>query len=172
MATQKFKMPTFDYSKVPHKPHRTPSDDTWEPPEHKFFGRKRPDGKMEKEPPYVFQEYPRQMYYKEADGSVSVAEVNSDGERDALGKGWKTSPADFGIITQPSFEQMQDMGLPTTLGQKLAAEEAAANPPQAAADADPDAGDDEGSADDESDEGAPAKAAPKRRRVPKSRKAK
>lgn len=126
----------IDYSSVPHQKHTTLADDTWEPPEHKFFGKKLPSGKMAKEPPYVFQEYPRMMYYKNADGSLKAAEVNSDEERDALGRGWKASVAEFGIHTAPSWEQMREQIEAAEAGEE--AEPEAEDEPDETEDADPD----------------------------------
>jgi hypothetical protein len=94
----------IDYSRVPGQNVPAPSDDGWEAPQHKYFGRKLPNGKMEKEPVYVHQEFPRVMYGLEG-GKIVAAVVNSEHESMSLGKGWEKSPAAFGVITCPNHEQ-------------------------------------------------------------------
>lgn len=80
----------------------------WEPPIHKYFGPKNPKtGKMEKEPIYSYIEFPRMMYGKPKEGGPIVARiVNTTAEKeDLLAKNWALTPADFGYIGAPSFEQ-------------------------------------------------------------------
>lgn len=93
----------IDYSEIPRN-DAAPLQEDWEPPIHKFFGKKDARGKMEKEPVYYHQEYPRLMYAKREDRIVA-REVKSDEERAALGDGWETTPAVFGYIGAPSFEE-------------------------------------------------------------------
>jgi len=94
----------IDYSDVAPQVADAPEQDEWEPPQHKYFGRKLPGGKTEKEPVYVHQEYPRLMYSM-ADGKIKAKLVNSDRERDALGEGWEKNPIAFGYIGAPSYEE-------------------------------------------------------------------
>jgi len=96
---------TVDYSEV--QPGLTAGVEAseWEPPTHKYFGKKLPNGKTEKEPVYSYQEYPRFMY-SEANGKIKARVVKSEEERKSLGDDWKTSPADFGYIGAPSFDQI------------------------------------------------------------------
>jgi hypothetical protein len=106
--------PVIDYSKIKQPSTVSESEANWEGPPHVYFGRKLPNGKMEKEPVYVHRDYPRMMYYKMKDGSLDVREVQNEEEQDALGKGWVTSAAELGVITCPSFEQAVEMGLVDT----------------------------------------------------------
>ena len=45
----------IDYSAVP-SPTVENENQEWEPPVHKYFGKKLPNGKTEREPVYVHQE--------------------------------------------------------------------------------------------------------------------
>lgn len=96
-----------DYSEVQPIPATVEASD-WETPVHKYFGRKLPNGKTEKEPVYSHQEYPRFMYSMK-NGKVSAKIVRSDAERDSLGEGWEKTPAAFGYIGAPSFEEAIQM---------------------------------------------------------------
>jgi hypothetical protein len=94
----------LDYSEIKTPVQSIQAQEDWEPPVHKFFGKKLPGGKTEKEPVYVHQEYPRAMYRLQ-DKRIVVKVVHSDIERDSLGEGWEKSFAAFGHISAPSFEQ-------------------------------------------------------------------
>jgi hypothetical protein len=94
----------IDYSAVPQT-HVVTSQEDWEPPVHKFFGKKDPQtGKMEKEPTYYHQEYPRLMYNK-IDDKIVARLVRDEKEKIALGEGWETTAAKFGYLSCPSFEE-------------------------------------------------------------------
>ena len=95
--------PQIDYSEIPESAQSLPQEE-WEPPVHKFFGKKGPNGKMEKEPIYVHQEYPRMMYALR-DKKVIAKLVQSEMQREQLGDEWKLNPGECGLITAPSFEQ-------------------------------------------------------------------
>lgn len=93
----------IDYSEIPQSAvHR--SEEEWEPPVHKFFGKSLPNGKKEKEPVYSHQEYPRMVYAQE-NGKIKARIVNSDEEYAKLGDGWEKTPAVFGYIGAPSFAE-------------------------------------------------------------------
>lgn len=94
----------IDYSGIATPASQVAQED-WEPPVHKFFGKKLPNGKTEKEPVYVYQEYPRMMYGLR-DGKIHARVVNSDAEKGALGENWAPTPAAFGHFTAPSFDQV------------------------------------------------------------------
>lgn len=96
-------MNEIDYSEI-KQPQIISSNEEWEPPVHKYFGKKLPNGKTEKEPVYTHQEYPRLMYAM-TDGKIKAREVNSEAEKLALGEGWEKTPAAFGYIGAPSFEE-------------------------------------------------------------------
>lgn len=83
-------------------------DEEWEPPQHRFFGKRLENGKQEKEPVYVHKEYPRLFYSLQGDKIVAKL-VNSDSELEKLGKGWEKNPSAFGYISAPSFEQIQEI---------------------------------------------------------------
>ena len=96
--------PELDYSAIP-----TPSsniDDGWEAPRHVFFGKKLPDGKLEKEPTYKFQAYPAVVYAQPGGAGTRIVTklLNSEADRALLGPGWENNPAKFGYIGAPSFE--------------------------------------------------------------------
>lgn len=94
----------IDYSQLPPSaPVR--NEEEWEPPVHKYFGTKdKQTGKMQKEPVYVHQEYPRTVYAKQGNKIVARL-VKSDEELKALGKGWEKNPSAFGFIGAPSHEE-------------------------------------------------------------------
>lgn len=96
----------IDYSQLPSSaPVR--NEEEWEPPVHKYFGPKNPQtGKKLPEPVYVHQEYPRTVYARQGNKIVAKL-VNSDEHLKSLGKGWEKSPAAFGFIGAPSFEEQQ-----------------------------------------------------------------
>jgi hypothetical protein len=93
----------IDYSGV-QSPSTTQVED-WEPPPHVFYGKRLPNGKSEKEPVYVYKEYPR-MLYGRIEGRVRARVVNSDDEKKKLlDAGFGLSPADFGIETLPGPDE-------------------------------------------------------------------
>lgn len=96
-------MNEIDYSEI-KQPQVISANEEWEPPTHKYFGKKLPNGKTEKEPVYIHQEYPRLMY-AQIDGKIKAKEVKSEEEKNALGAGWEKTYAVFGLITAPSFEE-------------------------------------------------------------------
>jgi len=97
----------IDYSNV-MQPQLTVDEGSWEPPVHKFFGKKLPNGKMEPEPRYYHQEYPKMKYFGDERG-IRAKQVNTVQEEAALGEAWLDSPEPFGFIGAPSFEQMLQM---------------------------------------------------------------
>lgn len=121
----------IDYSGIKEVQTVTPS--TWRPPRHVYFGKKDPNtGMMEEEPQYIHQDYPRMIYLKKEDRIV--ADVVADEVTYAAKKaeGWVDSPAAYGIITCPSFEQWKAMQeakeqVPAAQETKKAAETVAAN---------------------------------------------
>lgn len=94
----------LDYSEVKPFNQSLPAQEEWEPPIHKFFGKKLPNGKTEKEPVYVHQEYPRLMYSLR-DKKIVAKLVHSDAELMELGEGWEKTFAAFGHVSAPSYEQ-------------------------------------------------------------------
>jgi hypothetical protein len=96
--------PELDYSAIP-----TPSanvDDGWEAPRHVFFGKKLPDGKLEKEPAYKFEAYPSVVYAQPGGPGTRIVTkmLYSEADRALLGPGWESTAAKFGYIGAPSFE--------------------------------------------------------------------
>lgn len=94
----------LDYSEIQETANATLQESDWEPPRHVFFGKKDGRGKMEKEPNYAYVEYPRMMYALQ-DGAIKVRQVNNDEDVQRLGEGWEKTPAAFGYIGAPSFDQ-------------------------------------------------------------------
>lgn len=98
----------IDYTGVtPVSPSKA-IDDAWEPPRHVYFGPKDPNtGRMAKEPVYVHQQWPMFLYRKNGE-RVQATVVNSPAQRQALGTDWHDTPEKLGMITAPSFEQLQE----------------------------------------------------------------
>jgi hypothetical protein len=103
------KIMDIDYSAIPEPASGKPSTHT--PPRHVFFGKKDPNtGQMEAEPVYVHLSYPKMLYKPNAAGRLAAIVVKDDVEHKAkIAEGFKESPADFGVVTAPSFEQHQAM---------------------------------------------------------------
>lgn len=97
----------IDYSNV-MQPQQTVDEGSWEPPVHKFFGKKLPNGKMEPEPRYHHIPYPKMKYFGD-DRGIRAKQVNTVQEEAALGESWLDSPEPFGFIGAPSFEQIIEM---------------------------------------------------------------
>ena len=94
----------IDTSQIKQEP--SGQQQTWRAPRHVFFGKKGADGVMEDEPVYSHQKYPC-MLYKPVDDKLSAILVHSDDEfTSRLADGYADSPAKFGIVTAPSFEQI------------------------------------------------------------------
>lgn len=98
----------IDYSEIPQDAVPVIQED-WEPPIHKFFGKKDARGKMEKEPIYQHQEFPRLMYAKR-DDRIVAREVKSEQDLIDLKQCnpdtvWEKNPAAFGYVGAPSFEE-------------------------------------------------------------------
>ena len=112
----------IDYGELTPTPATLePSD--WEPPVHKYFGKKLPNGKTEKEPIYAHIEYPRLMYSLK-NNKIVAKMVRSDAERDSLGEDWKKTPGDFGYLTAPSFDQVIKMKAEEEFNRQMAEIEA------------------------------------------------
>jgi hypothetical protein len=94
----------IDYSEIQQPSQVGGTRDDWEAPPRKYFGKKLENGKTEKEPVYVHQEYPRLMY-AERNGKITARIVKTEAERIGLGEGWETTPAAFGYIGAPSFDE-------------------------------------------------------------------
>lgn len=93
----------IDYSAVV-PPAASTDTSEWEPPFHKFFGRRLENGRTEKEPIYSYKEFPAFVYAMK-NGKISAKIVHSADEVKSLGEGWEKSPAAFGLVSAPSFEQ-------------------------------------------------------------------
>lgn len=107
MAEPQVNTMQLDYSAIIQKPH-TPTT-RWQPPPHKFFGRKDADGMPTPEPVYVHQDYPA-MRYKAKDGKIGVVLVDTAAE-DELFKadGYENSPAAFGYVGAPDIQTVLKM---------------------------------------------------------------
>lgn len=97
----------------------------WKPPRHVYFGPKDPaTGQQIDEPVYVRdktnpeQDFPRFLYAL-VGGKIKGQKVSSQAEQDALGPDWRDTPAVYGAVTAPTFEQTRQpapaLALPTTL---------------------------------------------------------
>lgn len=99
--------PALDFSDLVVPPTGTAEED-YEPPRHVFFGKKDARGKMEKEPVYHHQAFPKMLYKLEA-GRIRTTLVQDErGFKVYLKDGWSEDPADFGYIGAPSQEQILD----------------------------------------------------------------
>lgn len=107
MAEPQVNTMQLDYSAIIQKPHIPTT--RWQPPPHKFFGRKDADGMPTPEPVYVHQDYPA-MRYKAKDGKIGVVLVDTAAE-DELFKadGYENSPAAFGYVGAPDIQTVLKM---------------------------------------------------------------
>lgn len=96
-------MATIDYSAL-QSTDVSQSQQEWEPPQHKFFGRRLPNGRMEPEPVYRYQPFPAFRYCKVGE-NIQARLVTSEAEARTLGAEWKDSPAEFGFVGAPTHEQ-------------------------------------------------------------------
>lgn len=99
-------MNQIDYSQIPSPV----SEDTtvWEPPGRVFFGKRNENGKRELEPESNKGTGSRVLFpsimYGMVEGKITARVVNSEAQRNALGKDWKDTPAVFGYVGAPDFE--------------------------------------------------------------------
>jgi hypothetical protein len=94
---------TIDFTAI-EQPSTGQSPDEWDPPRHVYFGKKDPQtGKMAKEPVYKYQPFPA-MLYGMTDGKLRAVVVNNEAEK-AKYPGFTDTPADFGYIGAPTFEE-------------------------------------------------------------------
>ena len=99
-------MEQIDFTAIAQPVTGQPQED-WEPPRHVFFGPKDERGKPAKEPAYKYLPFP-QMIYGKVDGKIKAVVVNSEAEK-AQYAGYTDTPADFGYIGAPTFEEAQMM---------------------------------------------------------------
>jgi hypothetical protein len=118
-------MEQIDFTAIAQPETGQPQED-WEPPRHVFFGPKDERGKAAKEPVYKYLPFPQMIYGKEGDKLRAVV-VNSEAEK-ARYVGYSDTPATFGYIGAPTFDEAQAM-------KELAALEKAKAEQQALADA-------------------------------------
>lgn len=83
----------------------------WEPPRHVYFGpRDAATGRMAKEPPKSTAMYPSTRYTMLADGRLRAKHVATAEEDAALDPDqWRHSPADWGLTTHPTRDQLRAM---------------------------------------------------------------
>lgn len=112
-------MPDIDYSAIPTQT-TSQSQQEWEPPRHVYFGKRLPNGRQEPEPQYKYQAWPSMMYRQRADGTIEARLVNSQAEAN----GWEDSPAKFGFVTAPTFEEVLERRRAEELAKMEAAVEA------------------------------------------------
>ena len=77
---------------------------------HVYAGPKDPEtGEMMEEPVYVHQDLPRMLFHPDYDGWPRAGKMfaTEDEVASALADGWVKSPAEHGVITEPSREQME-----------------------------------------------------------------
>lgn len=95
----------IDDSEIKEVPSFKPS--RWAPPRHVYFGPKDPDtGEPLPEPTYVYKEFPLMLYKLEGRKLKVVVAKDGDEKGDRIGQGYRLSPADWGIVTCPSFDQL------------------------------------------------------------------
>ena len=97
----------IDYSGIPQAPSTAPS--AWRPPRHVFFGKKGADGIMEDEPVYVHQSFPCMLYKMRGETVTACIVQDADQLAQRTADGWADSPAKFGIVTAPTFDQVAAM---------------------------------------------------------------
>lgn len=91
----------IDYSHVPNPLGVEAS--RWKAPRHVYFGRKLEDGTMEDEPTYVHKDFPSLRYALQGN-KIVARQVENAAELAELGDEWKDTPAAFGYVSAPSFE--------------------------------------------------------------------
>ena len=94
---------------------------------HVYVGPKDPEtGEMMEEPVYVHQELPRMLYHPDYEGWPTSGKVfeTEEAVAEALADGWVKTPADRGVLTAPSKEQLEEQKL-AEIKAKAAAEKAA-----------------------------------------------
>lgn len=100
-------MATIDYSSV-QTPAIPASQADWEPPVHKYFGPKLPNGRMAPEPLYSYKPFPAFRYRKNGE-QIEARLVTSEHELRSMGDGWADSPAEFGFVGAPTFDEEREM---------------------------------------------------------------
>lgn len=90
----------IDYGLIDHAVVEAVAD--WEPPKHVYFGKKLANGRMEVEPTYKHQEFPKMLYAK-IEGRVRADIAKDQTDLDNMtARGFVDSPAAFGLETAPS----------------------------------------------------------------------
>ena len=81
---------------------------------HVYVGPKDPEtGEMMEEPVYVHKNVPAMLYHPEWPGWPTAGKVFDTEQEmaEALADGWMKSPADAGVLTAPSLEQLEEQKL-------------------------------------------------------------
>jgi hypothetical protein len=79
---------------------------SWRAPRHVYFGKKGEDGMMQDEPVYVYQKFPSMLYKLNGEKLMAAIVQNEEELSKRTADGWKDSPEAFGILTAPSFDQI------------------------------------------------------------------
>jgi hypothetical protein len=95
----------IDYSEVQNPGVVGGEANDWEASVHKYFGKKLENGKREKEPIYTYIEFPRMMYTLRGE-KIAAKVFQCLADIEASPESWETTPAVFGYIGAPSFEQV------------------------------------------------------------------
>lgn len=107
-APQVPSQPVIDFTDLP-APAPSNAEADYEPPRHVFFGRRDERGRMEKEPVYRHQSFPKMMYGAGPAGPRAML-IRDDREfKAAVKEGWHETPEALGLITAPSRDQILDM---------------------------------------------------------------
>jgi hypothetical protein len=96
----------LDISSLPQQ--ETSVTKKWRKPARVFFDAKDADGNLPEFPKYKHQDYPKAVYALRGE-SVKVMIVQDAAEHAQLNaKGeWKENPAEVGLLTAPSWDQIQ-----------------------------------------------------------------
>lgn len=94
----------IDYSEIKQE-YKPTANSNWRPPRHVYFGKRDEDGNMAVEPVYIHQEFPRIMYAMKDEKIVARMANNEQDKLTLQSEGFEVSPAAFGYVSAPSFEQ-------------------------------------------------------------------
>lgn len=99
--------PVIDFSEIQQSIPANPNAENWEPPRHVFYGKRdQQTGRMESEPRYQYQPYPQMLFAKVGEKIRAVVVQNADEAQKKRAEGYEDSPAAFGVVTAPTFDEV------------------------------------------------------------------
>ena len=99
--------PVIDFSEIQQTIPQNPNAEQWEPPRHVVYGKRdQATGKMEQEPRYQYQPYPKMLFAKVGEKLKAIVVQSEDEAAAKKAEGYEESPAAFGYVTAPTFEEV------------------------------------------------------------------